>query len=347
MIKMGVQITELLNPKTITIADLKGKRIVVDAYNQLYQFLTTIRQPDGSPLTDDNGNITSHLVGLFNRTTKLMSCGINLAFVFDGTAPDLKKKERERRKALKVEAAKKYEVAVKEEDIDSMKKYASRTARLTPEMVDEAKKLLDALGVPYIVAPSEGEAQAAHMVKNSDFFALSSQDTDALIFGAERLVKNLSILGKRKKTNKLEYSTVKPELIELSETINQLGIGHEQLILLAMLVGTDYNIGGIKGVGPKNGLKLVKQFHHDPEALFRHVKWEDFFQFPWTDVYYTITKMPVTDDYDLKWGGIDVEKLNELLVEKHNFNKERIETQIQKLIKQTKQKSQKGLGDFF
>jgi len=344
---MGIAITDLLKTKEISFENLKNKKLAIDAFNILYQFLSTIRQRDGSLLTDSNGNVTSHLVGLFARTTNLMEKGLQLAFVFDGEAPDLKQEERERRKAVKQEAQRKYEQAAEEEDLGAMKKYASRTSVLTSEMIDEAKELITALGLPVIQAASEGEAQASYMVKKADVYAIVSQDVDSLLFGAPLLIRNLSISGKRKKADSLSYISAKPELIDLGENLNILGIDRDQLIALAMLVGTDYNKGGIKGIGPKNALKIVKQYNKDFDSMFKEVKWDDFFSVDWKEVYYLIKKMKVTDDYTLEWKEIDEKKIFELLVEKHEFSRERVEKGLSKLLKNQKSREQKGLKDFF
>ena len=343
---MGVAITDLIVKKDIDVKELENKVLIVDTPMWLYQFLSSIRQRDGSSLTDSNGMVTSHLIGLFSRIPNLMKKGLLLAFVFDGEKPELKRRELERRKGIKLEAMKKYEDAVKKKDVEGMKKFASRTSRLSKEMIDEAKKLIKALGLPVIDAPSEAEAQAAYIVKRGDGFAVASNDADALLFGATRLVRNLSILGKRKKINKLAYGTVKPEMIKLDENINHLGIEHDQLIILSMLVGTDYNPGGIKGIGPKNALKLVKEFKDDPEGLFKQVKWGEFFEFPWTEVFYLIKKMKVTNDYELEWKVADTDMLVKMLVERHDFSKERVMKTVDELNKDKKEKMQKGLGEF-
>lgn len=344
---MGIAITDLLLSKEVSFKDLEGKTLAVDAFNILYQFLSTIRQRDGALLTDSSGNITSHLVGLFARTTNLMEKNLKLAFVFDGEIPELKQEERERRKGIKQEAQRKYKEALEKKDLASMKKYASRTSVLNKEMIEESKQLIEALGLPVIQAPSEGEAQASHMVKKRDVFAVVSQDADSLLFGAPILIRNLSISGKRKKSDALSYVSVKPELLDLSENLNNLGIDQEQLIALAILVGTDYNKRGIKGIGPKNALKLVKKYRKDIDKMFDEVKWDDYFDFSWKDVFYLIKKMKVTDEYDLKWKEVDPEKIIKLLVEKHDFSKERVEKGISKLLKNQKPKEQKGLKDFF
>ena len=343
---MGVQITELLKLKEISISELANKIIAVDAHLFLYQFLTTIRQRDGTPLMDSKGNATSHLTGLFTRTSSLVQTGLKLAYVFDGKPPELKQKERERRKEIKIESAKKFKEAAKKQDIEEMKKYAARTSRLTPEMIGESKKLISYFGLPVIEAPSEGEAQAAYLVKNNDAFAVASQDADCLLFGSPRLIKNLSIAGKRKKTNKLAYETITPEIADLPENLDYLGINQDQLIVLAILVGTDYNYGGVKGIGPKNALKLVKKYDSNFDKLFEEVKWNNYFDFPWADVFNLIKKMPVTDKYKLEWKAVDKEKIIKLLIDEHDFSEERVSSILDKLMHGTQQKQQKSLSDF-
>ena len=208
---MGVSLKELIRWEQVTFPELKGKVCVVDTF------------------TDSHGNVTSHLIGLFSRTTHLMQYNIQLIFVFDGEAPALKKEEREHRKDLKLQAEKAFQQAEREQDIDAMKKYASRTARLTPELIAEAKKLIYALGLPVIQAPAEGEAQAAHVAQKGDAYAVISQDYDSLLHGAPRLIRNVSLSGKRKTVNKLSYAPIEPEYIELSQNLNRLGIDQEQL----------------------------------------------------------------------------------------------------------------------
>lgn len=342
---MGVNLKDLLIRDVIGLDDLKGKIVAVDSFNMLYQFLTTIRTPDGKPLTDSKGNVTSHLIGLFNRTAKFMAKGIKPVFVFDGEKPELKTAELEKRKKLKLEAKSKYREAMAKKDLDAMKKYGGRFAYLTKDMVDQAKYLIKALGLPVVQAPSEGEAQAAHIVKQNKAWAVVSQDFDSLVHGADRLVRNLSIAGRRKKVGSMAYTTIKPELIDLSKNLNNLGIDQDKLIVLAMLVGTDYNPSGIKGIGPKTAIKLVKEFE-DFDDLFNHVKWKEYNDLPWTDIFYTIKKMKVTDKYDIKFKTPDKQKIIKLLVDNHDFNVERVEKTLQPVLKEREKKQQKKLGDF-
>jgi len=342
---MGTQLRDIVAAKELSLEELRHATLVVDSYNLLYQFLTTIRSRDGTPLMDSHGCITSHLVGLFSRVTKLMEHDIRLIFVFDGKPPQLKAVERERRRELKHEAAKRYEQAAAEEDIQAMKKYAARTARITPEILDEAQKLIDALGLPLIQAPGEGEAEAAYLVKQGDADYCVSQDFDSLLFGAPRLVRNLSIAGRRKSAG-LSYVSVNPEVIDLAENLAAWGISQEQLIALGMLVGTDFNYG-VKGVGAKTGLKLVKQFGSDFDGLIRHVeqkygcKFEDYIY----DVYHFFLDYPAKDE-EIVFRDIDEEMVAEILVEKHDFSKERIENTLKDMAEARERERQKRMSDW-
>jgi flap endonuclease-1 len=345
---MGTKITELLQATELSIEDLKGKVIVVDAFNQLYMFLSSIRQPDGSLLKDSHNNITSHLNGLFYRFTKLMQYDIKFIFVFDGKAPELKLKERERRSALKHEAELKYEKASKEENIEDMKKYAARTSRLTKEMIDDVKELISALGCPIVQAPSEGEAQAALIVKNRDAYASLSQDADSLLFGCLLVVKNLTLSGRKKLPNKLSYDSVNPELISLKDTLKELDITQDQLIVLAMLTGTDYNIGGIKGIGPKTALKLVKEYGPGIEnfdKLFKENGWNEHFDYEWKEVFNIIKHTKTTKDYNIVFKDVDDGKVVETLCSKHDFSEGRVRKVLETLHKRPA--AQKGLGEYF
>lgn len=341
---MGTNIKELLIAKEIKISDLKDKKLAVDSFNVLYQFLSTIRQRDGSLLKDSQGRVTSHLTGLFTRTSNLMEKGLKPCFVFDGKPPELKRAERERRIALKEEALKEYKKAKEKGNIEEMKKFASRTSKLTGDMIDESKELIKSLGLPVIQAKSEGEAQVAYIVNEGKAFAGVSEDYDSLLYGIRNLVKNLTISGKRKFG--AAYVSIKPKIINFTENVNALGIDRDQMIAIAMLVGTDYNPGGIKGIGPKTALKLAKEYKNDLDKLFKEVKWDEHCDNKWTEIFYTIKKMPVNKDFELKWSKPNPEKIFELLVEEHDFSRERVESTISKLIKQGSKKEQKGLGDW-
>ena len=326
---MGVKITEILAPQSITLKQLKGKVIAIDAYNHLYQFLSSIRSPSGDLLTDSKGRVTSHLLGLFSRTTRLMQQGIKPIYIFDGKPPELKRATIEKRRVIKERAREEYEIAKEQNDIGTMRKQAARTSRLSPVMVEDAKKLLELLGVPHITAPSEGEAQAARLVVNKDAYAVGSQDADTLLFGAERLVRNLSISRQRKKAGTFYQQKIDIQLIELTRILQQLNLSHDKLIALAMLVGTDY-APGVSGLGPKKAHKLVNK-HQQLPAIFEEAKWTEHNEVDWQEIFTTIKDMPVRDDYSFSWEKTRKEELMSFLHEEREFSKERIESALQEI----------------
>ncbi len=344
---MGVDLTELLVFEEIDLGYLKNKILVVDTPMWMYQFLCSIRQRDGSLLTDSKGNVTSHLTGLFTRISNLLQEKIKLAFVFDGQPPKLKLMTLEKRKQIKIQAEKMFESAKEKEDLELMNKYASRTSRLTKEMIDDAKKLIEAFGLPIIQAPSEAEAQASLVVKKGDAFAIATNDADALLFGSPIIIRNLNLIGKKKKPNKFGYETIRPEMISLSSNLRNLGITHDQLIALALLIGTDFNKGGIKGIGPKTALKLVKKYDDNFDKLFEEVKWGSSFDFSWQEVFELVKNIPVYQNYNLECSKVDEEKIIKLLVEEHDFSEDRIRSQLTELIMSQKISNQKDLSQFF
>jgi flap endonuclease-1 len=323
---MGVNISDIVPHKSIDLAYLSGKKIAVDAFNTIYQFLSIIRQRDGASLMDSKGNVTSHLAGLFYRNTNLLASGIKPCYVFDGEPPALKSDIKQERAARKEEAREKLIKARAAGDEEGIRRYSQQTAILTEDIIKESKMLLKAMGIPYIQAPGEGEAQAAHMCKSGDFFATASQDYDSLLFGSPRVVKNINVTGKRKMPGRQEYREITPEIMELDLVLKELGITSDQLIILGILVGTDYNPGGIKGIGPKKALKLVKE--HKDLSVFSHVEWK-FSAEP--EKIFNIFKNPKVTSYDTRWEEIDKEAVSEILVENHEFAQSRIDSAIEKI----------------
>jgi flap endonuclease-1 len=334
---MGLQIGELISRREITFEELKGKVIAVDAYNAIYQFLSSIRQPDGTPLMDSKRRITSHLSGLFYRNIALLSEGIKLVYVFDGEYNVLKNRTHEIRQEAKIISADKYEKAKEEEDVEAMGKYARGFVKLEPGMVEESKELLEAMGIEIVQAPGEGEMQAAHLVKDGEAFAVASQDYDALVVGGKRLIQNLTLARKRKTVS--GYVEVRPEVIEYERVLNELGIDADQFICLAILVGTDFNPGGVRGIGPKKALALVEQRKY-PVEIFREV--EHQLDFNWQDVF-EIFKKPNVHDFKVKFPKLNEDKIISILVGEHDFSEERVVKNLDKLHQLKKQSAQQKL----
>ena len=332
---MGVKLADIIIKNDISFEDLKNKRIAVDFSNVVYQFLSNIRQADGTPLMDKNGNITSHLVGLFSRTSNLMEKGIKICYVFDGKPPLLKLKEREEREHRKRIAESKLKIAKEEQSEENMLKYSKQTVRLTPDIVKESKELISALGLPVIQAPSEAEAQASFMCEQGDVFAIGSQDYDSLLFNAPRAIQNLTLSQKRKLPNG-SYVWIKPQMINLYENLKHLKITQDQLLIIGILIGTDFNPGGVRGIGPKTALRLVQQ-HKNYDNIFREVKAD----FNWKEIYAVFKSMPIMKNYQLKWNPVDADKIKKLLIDKHDFSEERVNNTLFKI---TKNNNQEGLN---
>ena len=325
---MGVDLADLVPHRKITLDELSGKTFAVDAYNALYQFLAIIRGPTGAPLMDRQGRVTSHLSGLLYRTTNLAERRIRLVYVFDGVPPTLKEAEIKRRRIIKEEATVKYEGAISRGEVEEAKRYAQATASLKDMMVEDAHRLLEYLGVPIVQAPSEGEAQAAYMAARGDVWAAVSQDFDSLLFGANRLVRNLAISGKRKLPMREAYVQVDPEIIELSAALELLGLTREQLIELGILIGTDFNPDGFKGIGPKTALKLLRE-NSSIEGIAK--KNLDFMAPPNLHrIRQIFLKPEVTSHYALHWRGPQTEELVRFLCGERDFNEERVRTAVER-----------------
>lgn len=339
---MGVDIGSLFRVEKISFSDLQNRVIVIDAYNILHQFLASIRQRDGTPLKDSQGRITSHLSGLFYRTANMVDTGIKPVYVFDGKPHPLKAKTLELRENRKIEAEKAWKKALKKGDLETAKIKAQQTSRVTDEITEQSKKLLAALGIPVIQAPSEGEAQASYIVRKGDAYAVGSQDFDCLLVGAPILVRNLTSTSKRKLPGKHAYVSISPEQIRLDENLKTLGITREQLVDIAILIGTDFN-EGIKGIGPKKGLELIKK-NKSIENILPKLEGENRLTLDEIQEIRRIFLNPdVTDDYTLKWNTVDEGRVIDILCDEHQFSRDRVESTLKKFSKLNDMLKQKTL----
>lgn len=319
----------------------RGRAIAIDAYNTLYQFLSSIRGPDGTPLMDSKGRVTSHLQGVLSRTVSFIEAGIKPVYVFDGKPHPLKSGVIDERAMLREKARQEWEQALVEGDIEKAKTKAQQSSRLTREMVGDAKKLLGYLGVPCVDAPSEGEAQAAAMATRGDVWAVGSQDFDSLLFGAPVLVRNMAISGRRKVPRKQIWVDIGPEVITLQGTLADLSITREQLVDLGILVGTDFNYG-IRGIGPKKALKLIKEH----ETLQKIMSEKGYIIQNMDEIRGIFLRPDVTYDYSLTWKNPAREQVLELLCAEFDFARPRVESAIDRLDAVREQGAQRSLDGF-
>ncbi|MFQ6087236.1 MAG: flap endonuclease-1 [Candidatus Bathyarchaeia archaeon] len=326
---MGVNLTPIIIRKILRLGNLRGKSFAVDANNTLYQFLALIRMPDGTPLQDSNGNITSHLAGLMFRSTRLIcDYNIRLVFVFDGEPPQLKQQEIVKRRKLREKATREWKAALKAGDYITAFSKAVMTSRLTKPMIEDTKRLLQLLGIPFVQAPSEAEAQTAYMAFKGDVWAASSKDYDSLLFGAPRLVRYLTISGKEFLPSKGIARPLKPELINLSRFLSHYRITREQLIDIAILMGTDFN-EGIRGIGPKTAVNLLKRhgrIENMPDEIRSKIESQNYEQ-----VRRFFSQPPVTNNYTLNYESLNEDGLTDFLCNQRDFSRQRVETAIQRM----------------
>ncbi|MDO8538550.1 MAG: flap endonuclease-1 [archaeon] len=335
---MGTAIGELVKKHEIGLDDLSGKVVGVDAFNTLYQFLSIIRGPDGTPLMDRKGEITSHLTGLLYRTTNLLQKGIKPVFVFDGKPHELKAQTSAKRREIRTQAQEKFLKAKEEGKDEEARKFAQQAVFLNEKMINEAKELIQLLGLPVIQAPSDGEAQIAKMCEQGKVEACISQDFDSLLFGTPILVRNLAVTGKRKLPGRNIYIDVSPERIELQETLTELGITREKLIWIGILIGTDFNEKFPK-IGAKTALKYVKKFDSF-EEIIKESKFEP--QFDYKQVESIFLNPKAINDYTLEFSQMQSQKILDLLVGKHDFSEERVKNTLKKLGEKIDEQQTKG-----
>ena len=313
---MGVKLKDIIEPEKISIKDLEGRVVSIDAFNTLYQFLSTIRQRDGRPLSDENGNVTSHLSGILYRNSSMIENGIKPIYIFDGQAPELKSETQAKRREIREESERIFKEALAEGDTEKARKYAMRSSKLSPEIIESSKKLLTLMGIPYIEAKGEGEAQAAYLVSKGDAYAVASQDYDCLLFGAKRVVRNLAVNSNAKN---LEY-------YRLDRVLRELNITREELVDMGILIGTDF-CEGMKGVGAKTALKLARnnQLKEKIDELQKESSHD------LDEVREIFLNHNVNTDYNLKWGKPDKDKIIEFLCFDHGFSQERVAKASDKL----------------
>ena len=334
---MGLDLKPLVKSSTITISELSGKVIAIDAYNTIYQFLATIRGITGELLTNNNGEVTSHLSGLFYRNVNLLAEDIKLIYIFDGKPSPLKSKEIDRRRQVKQDALNKYQEAITAGRFEDARKYGQATSVLTDKMVEESKMILTLLGIPYIQAPSEGEAAAAQLTQSNIAFACASQDYDSLLFGAKRLIRNLAISGKRKVPNRNVYVDIEPEIIEQQQLLNETGLNLEQLVDIGILIGTDFNPGGISGIGPKTALKLVRE-HNKLEKIEKIEA--SLANIPYKEIREVFLKQEAPKINGIEFNEINYDALVNFLCTEKNFSVARVNTSLDKVKKSITNRNQ-------
>ena len=313
---MGLPLRVLVTAQELPWEALAGRTLAVDGFNAVYQFLATIRQRDGQLFSDAEGRVTSHLMGTFYRTTSLLEQGVLPVWVFDGKPPERKAGTIRRRIEAKEKAETAWQEALAAGDLETARRKAAQTSRLTPAMVEELHALLRGLGVPVVQAPGEGEAEAAVLAARGATWAAASEDYDSLLFGTPRLVRGLAARARG-------GAAPGAQLVDRADLLASLGIDGEELITLGIVVGTDFNEGAA-GYGPKKALKLVQE----------HLGFEKTVERAGLDLAEAravaeIFRTPnVTEPGPLTFGPVDEVGLRRLLVETHGFSDSRFRAAV-------------------
>ncbi|KAH8108680.1 PIN domain-like protein [Phellopilus nigrolimitatus] len=361
---MGIKgLTALINehaPKAISEHDIKtlfGRKVAIDASMSIYQFLIAVRQKDGELLTNDAGETTSHLMGFFYRTIRIVENGIKPAYVFDGKPPALKSGVLAKRFEKREEAKEEGEEAKETGTAEDMERFSRRQVKVTREHNEECRKLLRLMGIPVVIAPSEAEAQCAELARGGKVFAAGSEDMDTLTFNAPVLYRHLTFSEAKKQPI---------SEINLQRALEGLEMNMSQFIDLCILLGCDY-LEPIKGVGPKSALKLIREFG-DLGSIIEHLQEKSAAkedtgeegkkkkggvsvpeEWPWEEAKKVFEKPDVlpADEVELDWKSPDVDGLVQFLVTEKGFNEERVRKGAEKLAKFLNAKQQGRLDGFF
>ncbi|THH09535.1 hypothetical protein EW145_g1951 [Phellinidium pouzarii] len=361
---MGIKgLTALISehaPKAISEHEIKtlfGRKVAIDASMSIYQFLIAVRQKDGELLTNDAGETTSHLMGFFYRTIRIVENGIKPAYVFDGKPPELKSGVLAKRFEKREEAKEEGEEAKETGTTEDMERFTRRQVKVTREHNEECRRLLRLMGIPVVIAPSEAEAQCAELARGGKVYAAGSEDMDTLTFSAPILYRHLTFSeAKRQPISE----------IDLQKALTGLEMNMSQFIDLCILLGCDY-LEPIKGVGPKSALKLIREYG-DLGSVIEHLRERSAAKeeadeegkkkkggisvpedWPWEAAKKVFEKPDVlpADEVELEWKAPDIDGLIQFLVTEKGFNEERVRKGAEKLSKFLNTKQQGRLDGFF
>ena len=339
---MGCNLKDLASPNPIQLADLSGERIAVDAFLTAYQFITSLRArgegKDGTYLRDSRGRPVSHLMGFLDRSAAMIEAGIDPVFVFDGRPHELKFETLAVRKERRVNAVEKWEAAIEAEDWKAADKLGAQVVSYTPEMVQETQQMLDHLGVAWIEAPMEAEGAASVWCRQGQVAGVASQDWDVLLYGSPVMIRNLTSHG-TKKFGRM----ISAERIVLTELLEEHEITQAQLVDLGIMVGTDFH-PGIRGIGPKTGLKLIKE-HGSIEAICEAKEKE--LPDRLDEIRELFMNHPISGELPPS-GMVDEGALRKFLIDERDFSERRVDRALDRMkgAGRMRTKGQSTLFDF-
>ncbi|GJD08010.1 Flap endonuclease 1 [Galdieria sulphuraria] len=348
---MGIKgLTKLLGdyaPSCVQQQELKnyfGRKIAIDASMNIYQFLSAVRA-GADNLRNEAGEVTSHLSGLFYRTTRLMELGIMPCYVFDGKPPELKSGELSKRIEARRQAEASAALAKEEGDVEAYEKFNRRVNKVSPEVIEQSKRLLRLMGIPILEAPEEAEAQCASLCKENLVYATASEDMDSLTFGSPKVIRQLWVGA----TSTAEKKGIHPLEFSLEKALLELNFSYEQFIDLCILCGCDY-LDSIRGIGPYKAFNLIRK-HGNLEGALEEIKEKhdvpDHFPYDKARELFLKPKVHSPSSVVLEWSPPDEQGIIQMLVHESNFNEDNIRKALKRLAHSKHASSQGRLENFF
>lgn len=312
---MGSALGSIVEKRNRELKTMGGSVAVVDGYIQLHQFLNSIRDHEtGEYLKNENGDVTSHLVGWFYRFGSVIDAGIRPVVIFDGGYPDLKQDEVDSRQESRQKAQQKFEEAKEEGDTEKMKKYAAQRISVDEDIVESTKELLDAMGIPTYIAPSEADPQCVQLMKEGVADYSITQDYDHLLYGADYILQN--------------FNKDSGDVISLQETLENNELSHEELVWYGILLGTDYN-SSPHGVGPKRAMNIINGSDDFGDVISGAQSYDDIDVDTWWEVHDWFESPDVDEGLDPTWEKPDTELLRDMLINKYEFSENRVNSKLE------------------
>jgi len=315
-----MSISDFANPTEVRCTSLSGERVVFDGYIQMYKFLTSIRR-DGDYVRNSNGDVISHLIGLYNRIGSHLANGVQPIFVFDGPPPDMKQRTIDARVERKNEAEKLMEQAKQNGNTDDAEKYAARTTSVEPAFVESACEMFDALGVPYMEAPSEADPQCAHLVRSGEADYICTTDYDVFCYNDQ----NAAFIK--------QFSGDTCQIVSLQQMLNEMEINYDQYRWTRIIAGTDYNDSPSR-VAWKRALNMTQDAESFERAIDAAVEWDAEID---TDRYravYDWFQNPTVGDWSPTHEPTDPEAVREVMIEKYHLQQSQVENKLDEIVEQ-------------
>ncbi len=311
----------------------------------IYSFLIAVRS-NGEMLTSESGETTSHLMGMFYRTLRIVDNGVKPLYVFDGAPPKLKSGELAKRFQRKAEATEGLEEAKETGTAEDIEKFSRRTVRVTREHNAECQRLLKLMGIPYIIAPTEAEAQCAVLARAGKVYAAASEDMDTLCFESPILLRHLTFSEQRKEPI---------QEIHLDKVLDGLQMEMKQFVDLCILLGCDY-LDPIPKIGPNTALKMIRE-HGSLEKVVEYIENDEKKRYtipedwPYKDArelfFHPDVRAADDKECEFKWEQPDVDGLVQFLVTEKGFSEDRVRGAADRLKKNLKTSQQARLEGFF